>query len=271
MIFVSSTYYKTQMDYGSGFHQKLAYVLCIVFVISYSIFALIVLYIRNIHRKVEWMLSEEVQMKEQQVMYYEALLKREEETRKYRHDMNAHIMFLDSMAKDGDFEGIRSYLAQMTEHMQEIRRSVYTTGIRALDSILNYYLTEVQEEVAVKVSGRCELALEISDMDFCTVFSNLLRNMVEAVNACDVREPALSIRITEGMFYVQILMENSVNEGRLALSEEGLPLSSKMDKKNHGYGIGNVKEVIQKNEGKFEYGVKEGSFWYRVILKKKKE
>ena len=272
MIFVSDQYYKTQLDYGNGFQKNLAYVVSIIFVCSYSIFSLILLDIQKMNQKMQQMMFTEKQMSEQQILYYEALLKKEEETRKYRHDMSAHIMLLDSMAEEGDIEGIRSYLSGMIEHMEKIRKSVFTTGIRALDGILNYYFTELDTEaVRVAISGKCAVVLEISEMDFCTIFSNLIRNMVEAVSRSASEKQFINIRITEGIYFVQILMENSVEDKKILFDEKGNPETDKEDKENHGFGIENARKVVEKSGGKFECFVKDGVFICRVILKKKKE
>lgn len=271
MIFASALYYKTQMDYGSGFHKKLAYVLSIVFVISYSLYALIVFYIRKINVEVERMLELEKLNTERKTLYYEALLKKEEETRKYRHDMDAHIMFLTNMAEENDLEGIRSYLSQMMEHSREIKESVFTTGIRALDGILNYYILNLKEGIRISVHGRCDSPLEITDMDFCTVFSNLIRNMAEAVNSYMLPDAFFDIQITEGVLYVEFILENSADEKEFHFDKKGNFLTSKKDKRNHGFGIESAKSVVEKNGGKFEAVVKKGKFRCRVILRKPKK
>lgn len=47
-------------------------------------------------------------------------------------------------------------------------------------------------------------------------------------------------------------------------------MTYKIDKKNHGIGLKNVSEAVQRNNGYFEAGIKNGEYSSIVILKRKK-
>ena len=45
-----------------------------------------------------------------------------------------------------------------------------------------------------------------------------------------------------------------------------LPKTTKKDKKNHGIGLRNVKETVEKNHGTFQWGVEDSCFRTVVTL-----
>ena len=48
--------------------------------------------------------------------------------------------------------------------------------------------------------------------------------------------------------------------------KSNLPISSKEDKKNHGIGLKNVKETIEKNHGTFSWECRDGEFRVTIAL-----
>lgn len=76
--------------------------------------------------------QEEFQKSEQ--IYYEMLLEKEQNTRKYRHDMQNHLICLNGLARDGDLDAILSYLKNMSDTFQSLQAGYYETGNKILNS-----------------------------------------------------------------------------------------------------------------------------------------
>ena len=79
--------------------------------------------------------QEEFQKSEQ--LYYEMLLEKEQNTRKYRHDMQNHLICLNGLAKDGDLDALQSYLKNMSDTFQSLQAGYYETGNKILNIIEN--------------------------------------------------------------------------------------------------------------------------------------
>lgn len=258
---------------NSGNEKQLgvAMVISIFSMISLGFFSLIVFFIRNMNEKMQQALYMERQMQQQQVQYYEALLHEEEETRRYQHDMNAHMMSLSSLVAEGDIERTKGYIDGMMECLQSIRKSTYKTGNQILDSILNFYLGQLNDKVVVSVKGMCQHTIAISDIDMCTVFSNLFQNAVEALQAFGQSECFLKVQIDEGTVYMKMVIENSIDLEQIQTDTAGNFQTSKKDKKNHGLGLLNVKEVVKRNGGKFDVHIEGNQFSCYVILRMQRD
>lgn len=234
--------------------------------ISIGIIVIIVIYIKNTNDKLEQMIVLEQQMKQWQANYYETLLEKEQATRKYRHDMNNHLICLKRLIEDGDIEGTKEYIGGMNANMQEIKRKSYNTGITILDVLMNYHIEQLESEVEVKIKGCCNQSVALSDIDMCIVFSNLIQNAVEALNRSNREGDFLHVEIKEGKEFVGIKIINSLLPETVQVDEKGNLQTVKKDKENHGIGILNVKETINKNGGRIEYQIEEEQIICEVIL-----
>ncbi len=268
VVFQVASFNYVAQKYGNNKLQTSAMIVSFMSMISIGILVIVVFYIRYQSEKMEQMLSVEKLMQQQQVQYYEALLKKEEETRKYRHDMNAHMMSINGMLKSGDYESAQLYIDDMMGHMESIVKSTYVTGNRIIDSVLNYYIGQLPMDVEVNVEGRIKALSSVSDMDVCTIFSNLLKNSVEAIKKCENKNRLLNVKIDEGEMYVKVCIENSMGADDLQWDKEGRLITSKRDKKNHGIGMINAKDTAQKNGGNLDVYVQDNLFCCDVILKK---
>lgn len=234
--------------------------------ISIGIIVVIVIYIKNTNDKLEQMIVLEQQMKQLQANYYETLLDKEEATRKYRHDMNNHLICLKRLIEVGDMDGTKEYIGQMNANMQEIKNKSYNTGITIFDVLMNYHIEQLESEVDVKIKGCCNQSVALSDIDMCIVFSNLIQNAVEALNRSNREGEFFHVEIKEGKEFVGIKIVNSLLPETVQVDEKGNLQTVKKDKENHGIGILNVKETVEKNGGKIEYQLEKEQIVCEVIL-----
>ena len=234
--------------------------------ISVGIIVVIVIYIKSTNDRLERMIEMEQQMKQLQANYYETLLDKEEATRKYRHDMNNHLICLKRLIEVGDMDGTKEYIGQMNANMQEIKNKSYNTGITIFDVLMNYHIEQLESEVDVKIKGCCNQSVALSDIDMCIVFSNLIQNAVEALNRSNRAGDFFRVEIKEGKEFVGIKIVNSLLPETVQVDEKGNLQTVKKDKENHGIGILNVKETVEKNGGKIEYQLEKEQIVCEVIL-----
>lgn len=50
---------------------------------------------------------------ETQADYYKMLLEKEDETRKFRHDMSNHIICIDALSQEKKYDEMQSYLSSL--------------------------------------------------------------------------------------------------------------------------------------------------------------
>ena len=234
--------------------------------ISIGILIAFVFYIRNNNEKMEQMIEMEKEFERIQKEHYETLLQKEEDTRRYRHDMNNHLLCMRKLAEEGDYHRMQEYLIKMQGKMNQISKEHYATGNKIMDMVLNYYLPQVEAGAAITVKGKCDDEIGISDVDLCSIVSNLVQNAVEAVNNMHAKERFIKVEVKRGRNHLMIMIQNSLERG-IQYKENGRIRTIKEDEKNHGMGIANVESAVIRNGGIFEYGQGENQFWCRIKLK----
>ncbi|MCI8484223.1 MAG: GHKL domain-containing protein [Lachnospiraceae bacterium] len=222
------------------------------------------IYIKNMNEKLEKSMETERALKKLQEKYYETLLEKEEGTRRYRHDMNNHFLCLEELAKEGDTKAVSDYINSMQEQITVLQKKSFVTGNKVLDVLLNHYGSAVDEDTSVSLSGKLNTVLEISDVDLCTIFANLLQNAVEAVETCQNSEKYIQVQIEQGKEYLKIRIENSAE---VVKDKKDMLRTRKKDKRNHGIGIQNVKKTIERNHGMLQINREETKFAAEVVLK----
>lgn len=217
------------------------------------------IYIKKINERLELAVETERRLKEMQEKYYEAMLKKEEETRKYRHDLRNHLICLNALAKEEQAKKVMAYIRNMEEQAKFIQQKFYTTGNKVLDALVNYYGSLTELDTRLRVSGKVEHDLEITDADLCTVFGNLLQNAVEGVMRVSEGEKYIWVKFEQGREYLRIRIENSAvfPENNILQTKKIFTETIKKDKRNHGIGISNVQETVKRYQGKVNV-LKEG-------------
>lgn len=204
---------------------------------------------KSINEKMGKLIETERALKQMSENYYSTLLRKEEETRKYRHDMNNHILCLKEYAKKEQAIDTLQYIEILQERLDEIQKKVYFTGNDILDILLNYHL-QFLNNTDITVTGICKCKLEINNVDFCIVISNLLQNAVEEILRQEDENRYIKVNVEQGKSFFRLEIRNSSKA--VFSKNKNFPESLKEDKENHGMGLMNIMETIERNQGKFE-------------------
>ena len=186
---------------------------------------------------------------EEQGKHYEDLRQKEYKTRRFRHDLKNHMNLLAQLCKDGDIDRIRNYLDEININIRQFDSKIHTHNEIA-DAILNRYYDECAEAgIELKVKGHFAENYQISTFDTCVIFSNLLDNALQAekkIKNIDKKEISVKIRYTDEAETI-ILFENDIEED--IEIKNGKIKTTKKNRYDHGFGIENVMECVEKNNG----------------------
>ncbi len=207
----------------------------------------VALYTKEQSQKYQKLLNMEKYINEMQKNYYLSLLERETDTRRYRHDINNHLMCLRALV-DGNIVA-QNYIDNLQEKLYIIKNKSYETGFELMNILLGNHLSEIEKSVSISLVGKIMAKPDISDADFCTIFSNLLSNAVEEVKRTPCINPYIKIEIRTGKVYLMITIRNSSTV--LIDDCKQNTMTKKQDKRNHGIGLRNVREAVCRNNGRF--------------------
>lgn len=209
------------------------------------------------HLKREYELSQKALQMQQD--YYTALLDKETETKSFRHDIRSHIYCMNSLYHNKKYNELGDYLSQLDTSLQELKPKLQTGN--ALVNAIVSDICRKHSDVRLDWHGLLPGALQITFMDLCTIFSNLLCNAFEAAETMQDKTVTVSVKILESSLLLIITNPSTssppTRKGRYLSTKEGYC---------HGFGIQNVAGCVEKNGGFFEILFENGLFTAKVTF-----
>lgn len=181
--------------------------------------------------------------------------------RKY-HDLKHQIAILRSEL------GAEQKLEYLDRMEQEI--SVYEaqnkTGNQFLDTILTSKSIHCQKIGAKLTCVADGAALDFMDvMDLSVLFGNALDNAIEAVSQLpDPEQRLIHLSVSREKGFLRIRLENRCRE-QVTISK-GLPITTKPDKRYHGFGVKSIFATAEKYGGSATVHAENGWFELRVLI-----
>ncbi len=207
-----------------------------------------------VHREIQLqernrMLEEYTQLQKE---YYTDIVAKDEELRRFRHDMAAHTQVLQAYCEGAESVDLKSYVDSMIKETVRYERKVYT-GNHGADAILGRIEQEATEKgIRFTVEGIFPKATKVEEYDLCIILSNLLKNAIEACEQVgDAKERYIKLQVGSYEETLCFVVENSVAD-KVKIEDNRL-LTTKADKKNHGIGSENVARAVKKYEGTVTY------------------
>ncbi|SHJ83502.1 GHKL domain-containing protein [Clostridium cavendishii DSM 21758] len=241
--------------------QYKAYIISLVCIISnIGIISIINYIIKSVK------ISFENQNYKLQYDYYKSLEEKQLEVRKIYHDMNNHLQVVANYINSNDIDKAKMYFQDLTTKTSFYRNKVFCKNSIVNAVLNNKYDVAVQNEIDCKINISIKDLLSIDDMDLCTIFANSFDNAIEAslkIENIKNRKITVKARIDKGYFSYSII-NNKLGD---ILKLNGNILSSKNDKKCHGFGLKNIKGIVDKYDGTFNVSYTEHEFTLIIIIK----
>ncbi len=194
--------------------------------------------------------------------HYEYLKQKESTTKKFRHDMQNHLLVMKTLCEKEDISEMGEYLNRMGETIVG-NASVVQTGNDMVDAIVNKFVESAkQHQIEFKVKGHIPIECKIDTYDLCTIFSNLLSNAVENTKDCDTKWIELILRYDESQIYVDI---TNPYKGDVQY-EKGEITTRKKDKEHHGFGLQNIKNSVESYDGLIQISTENQEFHMRLAI-----
>lgn len=271
-IFLFITDIETKIETAGKKGYILSGILIIIYYASIMLIILFLVYMNDTNCKMKKYLDMERMLNDTQKNYYETMLNKEEDTRRYRHDMINHLIYLQNLLEKNQQKEAQEYIKHLQNGMKNIQNRCYYVGNSVIDAMLNHYIQQLDGEVSVSISGNYMREVDINQIDLCSVFSNLVKNSVEAINKQLQGDKFLKVYIKNGNDNLKFEIINSMDKGKQNNNRNNqiLPKTIKKDKREHGFGMKNVKETVEKNHGIFQWEIGESYFKVLVVLPVKK-
>ena len=172
------------------------------------------------------------------------------------------------LAYEENANRVMNYVKELKNDFVDRKKQFYQTGNFIVDVLLNHYVSLLSDDVKKDVKGKWIQDLDVTEVELCSVFSNLMQNAVEALIKPITNKKYLEIKFVQGKTYAKLEIKNSL-ERLPEQDRQGNLISTKEDRKKHGIGLMNVRRIVEKNGGKFEIEMTKEEFKSIVILKLK--
>ena len=181
--------------------------------------------------------------------------------RKY-HDLKHQINLLKTQA----------YVGKSTSYLEKMEREIRVyetqnkTGNQILDAVLtNKAMICQNKEIELKfiVDGGALSFME--DMDVSALFGNMLDNAIESAEKQQEKQKRLIwLYVTKEKQFVRIRTENYCDEK--IQFKNGMPVTTKKDRRFHGYGMKSIKSTVEKYHGSVVAAQENNWFELKILL-----
>lgn len=178
------------------------------------------------------------------------------------HDLKYQISVLKSETN------IQESIAYLNQMEQEIKayEAQNKTGNRILDTILTGKTLYCQNNWIELTSVADGEALNFMNaIDISTLFGNMIDNAIESVMKIEKKERRLiHLVVAKEKNFLRIRMENCYDQ-ELEF-EGGIPVTTKENKKYHGFGLKSIQNIVKKYGGSTTLRAEAGWFEIRILI-----
>lgn len=200
-----------------------------------------------------------------QKSYYEELEQNQTEIRRLRHDMNNHLSVIHSLLYSKNPKEAEDYMKKLEAQMRTHTRVFCKNSI--INAVLNAKYNLAQEHnIDCFFHIDLEKLIGIDDISLCCLFSNTLDNAIEAsAKISDPGERHLSVkaRVTDNGYFTYEITNTKKN---VITEQKGILKSNKEDASAHGFGLSNVREMVEKYDGTLDISYTEDTFTVTVLI-----
>jgi Signal transduction histidine kinase regulating citrate/malate metabolism len=200
-----------------------------------------------------------------QVEKYQSISENFDKQKKRTHEYINQIECVKSLLKQKQYSKLEEYVKEICGTLDRELDAIDTNNI-IVNAILNTKYQEAEANGIVFVLKVNDLSgLKIEDKDMVTILSNLLNNAIEACKKCEWNRRILKLKIVIEDGMIKIGVRNTFSSP--ILYENGEIKSTKLVRaEEHGAGIKNIIEVIEKYDGSYVIKENNQEFYFSIII-----
>ncbi len=220
--------------------------------IGYTVYRYAVL----LHRQ-----KEEEHIRALELMRYEEIIRNNRDLSAFRHDCKNDLHALKTLITSGRTGEAEEYIASLTDSLDKTKGK-YQTGNILADAILSDKAAEAEKHgIAIEFEGIIP-AEGIANRDLCAVLSNALDNAREA---CIGTAPCTVSVFSRAKESGMVLTVKNPVKSRVPI-RGGRIITTKQDKKNHGFGLSNIRTAAERCSGYADISCDDSAFMLEVGL-----
>lgn len=208
-------------------------------------------------KHMQWLRKQDEKHLEIQSKFYQQLLEKDNNMRRFRHDVKKHMYAIHALCEEENLASVQEYTSNLIEKIREY--GDIQTGNRIADCFLNLAVQELEEtgKVDYEIVGRFPGEMGVNNGDLCVLIGNAVENAKKALEKIEgERKLVFIIRNYQKKIY--ITLKNTVEPRK----EE----DKGMNERFRGYGLINMRLVVEKYGGTIEWKQEEEWFELNISL-----
>jgi len=181
-----------------------------------------------------------------------------------RHDFNNHLSIIYGLLKEKEFDQSLNYTFKQIE-ISKSYHSLIDIPYPMVRAMINFKLN-IMKESGIKLDCKFNLPknLNLNQLEFGILLGNLLDNAMEAQLTVEDGKKSFEFEMYYEPDYLIVKMENPYTH--LLKNSNGQFKSTKENSEYHGYGLKNVRSIVEENEGIFKAYTDSGKFVVEIAL-----
>lgn len=178
-----------------------------------------------------------------------------------KHDLEKHFVTIRTMAEANKDNDVCVYIDNVyNARLNSVQKMVFTDN-DVFNAIMNIRLEICrQKNIVVSINASNEAVCSIGMEDISVIFGNLFDNAIEAAQKSEKKLILLKIQLQGD--YISIYMENSFDKRYSNIDLK----TTKADTQEHGFGIKNIRKIVDERNGMIEFFENDDSMFCCDIL-----
>ena len=184
------------------------------------------------------------------------------ELRELRHDLKNHMLSMQALLDQHDYEALSSYFSQFNDS-RLLLKQVIQTGYPVLDAVLNAKSAQCSiKGIPIDTKAMISQKITLPSEELCSILCNLIDNAIEASERAPEKDIRVEIKAAKG--FISLKIRNKYphdprgNNPFLATTKENAA--------QHGIGMGIVRGIVKKYKGTFTFSYENGYVHANVLL-----
>lgn len=182
--------------------------------------------------------------------------------RKMTHDFENHLLVVQGIAKKNNDVQTVEYTSKMLKQIDSNALVVHSNN-NVVDAILNQkYMVAQRNDIVIEFKINDLSNIIVADEDMVTILANAMDNAINAAKECKENK-YIKVTIINDSSETLVTISNTVN-GNVDI--KNYTVESKKNNFEHGYGLQNIKAVVDKYENIFTMDCKDNIFTISAIF-----
>ncbi len=197
--------------------------------------------------------------------FWREMNKKDRIQRKMHHDYAETLLCIRAYLNEGKIEDLENFIAKLSVQYK-LSSSFMKTENSLFDFLIN---SKYEQALACHINMICKLdnlkEIGIANEDFIFLMSNLIDNAIEHCETLQFKEKEIFLSIKNKKKYnkLEIIIRNPIEKNIIVTN--ALVKTTKRGS-NHGLGLSNIKDIVQKYKGKNDIYVDDGYFTYVIVI-----